>query len=75
MHKMHAFWIRLLGLMGTGRNNSEFDAELQSHLELATDDGVRRGLAADEARRRALIQLGGTEQTRQARRERATLPG
>ena len=29
---------------------------------------------AEEARRRALIQLGGVEQTKQAVRERATLP-
>jgi predicted permease len=74
MHKSRAFWIRLLGLMGTRKISSEFDTELQSHLDHATDDGVRRGLSPDEARRQALVQLGGAEQTRQALRERATLP-
>jgi putative ABC transport system permease protein len=53
---------------------SEIDAELESHVAMHTEDGVRAGLSDEEARRRALIQLGGTEQTRQAYRERATLP-
>jgi hypothetical protein len=35
---------------------------------------IRGGLSADEARRQALIRLGGAEQTRQAHRERRTLP-
>ncbi len=39
-----------------------------------TDEGVRAGLSADEARRQALIRLGGEEQVRQAYRDRATLP-
>src|ERR1700712_1749118 len=74
MHTIRAIWIRLLGLMGIGRNCADFDAELETHLELATEAGVQRGMPRDEARRRALMQLGGAEQTRQARRERATLP-
>jgi len=39
-----------------------------------TDDLVRAGLTPTEARRQALIRLGGAEQTRQAHRERRTLP-
>jgi putative ABC transport system permease protein len=38
-----------------------------------TEDGIRAGLSAEEARRQALIKLGGLEQTRQAYRERRTL--
>ena len=39
-----------------------------------TDDGIRAGLSPEEARRQALIHLGGAEQTRQAHRERRTVP-
>jgi len=39
-----------------------------------TEDGIRAGLSPDEARRQALVALGGAEQTRQAYRERRTLP-
>ena len=52
----------------------DFDAELESHINLHTDEGVRAGLSVEEARRQALIRLGGAEQTRQAYRERKTLP-
>ena len=36
---------------------------------------MRAGLSRDEARRQALVRLGGAEQARQAYRERRTLPG
>jgi predicted permease len=57
-----------------GRKQDEIDAEIESHLAMHTEDGVRAGLSAEEARRRALVRLGGAEQTRQAWRERNTLP-
>jgi predicted permease len=61
-------------MMRQRRAGSEFDAELESHVAMHTEDGVRAGLSAEEARRQALIRLGGAEQTRQAYRERRTLP-
>jgi predicted permease len=54
--------------------NADFDAELESHVAMHTEDGIRAGLTPEEARRQALICLGGMEQTRQAYRERRTLP-
>ncbi len=42
--------------------------------QLHIDDNLRAGMPPAEARRRALIDLGGFEQTRQALRERSTLP-
>jgi putative ABC transport system permease protein len=41
---------------------------------LHTDESIRAGLSPEEARRQALIRLGGAEQTRQAHRERRTFP-
>jgi predicted permease len=65
---------RIAGLLRPGRADREILAELESHIALHTDDGVRSGLSLQESRRQALIQLGGAEQTRQAWRERRTLP-
>jgi predicted permease len=56
------------------RADEEFDAELASHVEMHIDDGIRAGLSSEEARRQALIRLGGAEQARQAYRERRGLP-
>ena len=72
--KLRAFWIRLLALIGARRNDEDFASELESHVAMHTEDGIRAGLSPDEARRQALICLGGMEQTRQAYRERRTLP-
>ena len=68
MRKVRVLWMRL---MRTNRVNREFESELESHVRMHMDDGVRGGLSEEEARRQALIRLGGAEQARQAYRERA----
>jgi predicted permease len=52
----------------------EFDAELAAHLEMAIEDNIKQGMSAEEARRRALISLGGMETTRELQRESRGLP-
>ncbi|MFY9936963.1 MAG: permease prefix domain 1-containing protein, partial [Silvibacterium sp.] len=74
MRKLRAMWSRLRGMFGGERENEDFDAELESHLAMHIEDGVRSGLSEEEARRKALIKLGGLEQTRAAFRERRGLP-
>src|SRR5580692_1438020 len=74
MHTLRAFGLRLLGIFRTRRPEGDFAAEIESHVALHTDDGIRAGLSPEEARRQALIRLGGAEQTRQAYRERRGLP-
>ena len=72
--KLRAFGLRLRGLFGGAREDSDFNDELAAHIEMHTEDGIRAGLTREEARRQALIRLGGMEQTRQAYRERRGLP-
>jgi len=68
--KLRAFWMRFMGFVRPARADEEFSAELDSHLDLHTQDGIHSGLTPEEARRQAIIRLGGAEQTRQAHRER-----
>jgi predicted permease len=72
--RLRALWIRLRGLSPTRRANEEIAAELESHLQMHIDDNLLAGMKPQDARRQALIQLGGIEQTQQAVRERSTLP-
>src|ERR1700691_3329183 len=74
MRKLRGLWHRLLGLFSAERGTDDIDAELQSHLQMHIDDNQRTGMSSEEARRRALIQLGGFEQTKQAVRDRHGLP-
>src|ERR1035438_8240348 len=57
MRKLRAFVIRLRGLFRAKRSEDEFAAELESHVALHIDDGIRAGLTLHEARRQALIRL------------------
>src|SRR5579859_6269416 len=73
MGKPRAFWLRLREVF-TRKESLDFDTELESHIAMDVDAAVRSGVSQDEAKRSALIRLGGAEQTRQAYRDRATLP-
>lgn len=74
MRKLKAIAMRLRGLFRSRPAEDDFVAELESHIAIHTEDGIRAGLSPAEARRQALLRLGGAEQTRQAHRERRTLP-
>jgi predicted permease len=55
-------------------NSRDVDTELLSHLALAIEENLVRGMSTDEARRSALLQLGGFEQTKEQIRDQQTLP-
>jgi len=75
MRKLRAFVVRFSAIFRTMRKREdEFAAEIESHVALHADEGMSAGLSAEEARRQALVRLGGVEQTRQRHRERRTLP-
>ena len=74
MRQLRAFAHRLGNLVRRNRGEADFGAELESHIALDTDAGIRTGLDPAEARRQALIRLGGAEQAKQAHRDRRTLP-
>ncbi len=52
----------------------DLDAELQSHLQLHIDDNLRSGMSPTEARRQALLKLGGLEQTKARVRDQHIIP-
>lgn len=74
MRKLRALWTRFRALFNSRQLSDEFDAELQNHIAEHTHDGVSSGLSEPEARRQAMLRLGGAEQVRQSYRENASLP-
>src|SRR5579871_4017792 len=74
MRKLRAWWMRFVGSLHAGRANGEFDAELESNIALHAEEHLHAGIPHDEARRLALIHLGGAGPTQQAWRDRNTLP-
>jgi predicted permease len=54
--------------------DADLDDELRSHIDLAIEENVKRGMAAQEARTRALREFGGIAQTRETYRLQRGLP-
>src|SRR5580698_1244429 len=54
--------------------DTELNAELAAHLELAVEENMARGMSPDEARRRALISFGGVAQAKEQHSEARGLP-
>lgn len=74
MNSLRAWLRRLVGIVPRQQQEQDFDAELESHLQMHIDDNLRAGMNAEDARREAIRHLGGVERTKQAHRERRTLP-
>src|SRR5579863_1110227 len=65
---------RIRGLLIRGRLDQDFQQELDAHLDLLTDENVRRGMALENARRAARMRLGGVIQLRENHRQQWGLP-
>ncbi len=74
MSKMRAFWIRVINTLRGGRQGEDFAVELETHIAMDVERGVREGLSPEEARRQALIRSGGVAQARNAYGERRGMP-
>ena len=68
-------WIhRLLETLLPGRSNDDLEEELRLHLELAAEDGRRRGLSSADSARAARLKAGGASQAMDAVRDQRGLP-
>jgi predicted permease len=74
MRWLRALFFRLGGLFRKKRRDQDFAAELENHLHLHIEDNLATGMNREEARRHALIKLGGVEQVKTEYRERQGLP-
>jgi predicted permease len=71
---LRTFVQRLAALFRRRRLEDDLDEELRSHLEMAIELNVRKGMPAAEARREALRSFGGVEQTKEMCRDQRRLP-
>ncbi len=74
MRRLRALFVRLVALFRKDHNEREVSAELESHLQMHIEDNLRAGMNAAEAKREALMKLGGMEQTKENYRDRRGLP-
>jgi predicted permease len=60
---------RLCSFFNKRKLDADLDAELEAHLEMAIEEKLERGLTLEEARRMALVNLGGMAQAKEKQRE------
>ena len=63
------FTSRVRALFAAPQLDRDLDDELRSHIEMETEENLRRGMTPAEARRRALLEFGGVTQTAEIYRE------
>jgi predicted permease len=72
-------WVRTIvaktrGWHSREKIEQEFENELASHLEMLSEENVRRGMTREEAKRAARMRLGGATQLKEMNRELQGLP-
>src|SRR5438309_1529545 len=68
-HWLYTIPLRLRSLFRRAQADQELDDELRDHLERKTEEYVAQGMAQGEAHRRARLDLGGIEQTKEKCRD------
>jgi len=74
VRQIRVWLMRLFGLFYSNRREREFAEELESHLAMHIEDNLRAGMSPEEARRVALVKLGGVTQVQELHREQRGLP-
>jgi putative ABC transport system permease protein len=74
VRQMRGWMARFFGMLNRGRREREFAEELESHLQMHIEDNLRAGMLPEEARRVALVKLGGVTLTHELYREQRGLP-
>lgn len=72
--RMRTFAARIREMFSRRREDQEFSDEIREHLDMLTEENVRRGMPPAEARRKAKIRFGGTTQLREMHRELTGIP-
>jgi putative ABC transport system permease protein len=74
MRRLRAWFSKLAGIFQEDRAEQSFAEEMESHLALHIADNLQRGMTPAEARRVALLKLGGRDATTEAYRDQRRLP-
>jgi predicted permease len=74
MRRLRAVLLRFAGLFRNPQQAREFAQEMEGHLLAHIEDNLRLGMNDGEARRQALIKLGGMQQVKESYQQRGSLP-
>jgi predicted permease len=73
MEWLRIFGARLRGLLHKRHLDGDLDSELRTHLDMLTEENIRRGMSPVEARYAARREFGGVEQAKELYREQRSV--
>ena len=68
-HWLFKIPLRLRSLFCRGQADQDLEDELRDHLERQTEENISHGMCREEARRRALLAMGGVERSKEECRD------
>ena len=71
---MKSIATRIRAFLAPQKIDHDFQQEIDTHLDLATQENIRRGMPPEDASRAARIRLGGSTQLKETNRELRGLP-
>jgi predicted permease len=71
---LRRFWHRLRETRTGGHRDDEFADEVESHLQMQTEDNLRLGMSPKAARRAAALKFGSVESAKGSWRDQRVLP-
>ena len=74
MDRIRMLMTRCAALFGKRKLDADLDEELRSHIDLAVEENIKRGMSRQNARTAALREFGGVTQTREHYRVQRGLP-
>ena len=74
LRRLRAWAVRLGGLFNKEWRDQELADELEAHIQMQAEDNLRSGMTPAEARRQAVIKLGGIEAAKEQYRDRRGVP-
>src|SRR4030095_9385861 len=74
LQAIRSLLLRSRNLVLRKRLDRDLDDELTAHLDLHTAPNLRAGMSPAEARRNALLKLGGVQQTKESYRDLRGIP-
>ncbi len=74
MKALRRLWSRLFGAFQKRRREREMRDELETHIEMQTEDNLRAGMAPEEAQRAAVLKFGSVESAKESYRDQWGAP-
>ncbi|HLZ13021.1 MAG TPA: ABC transporter permease [Candidatus Acidoferrum sp.] len=74
LDSLRQFAARLRSFFSPRSLDNELESEMATHLQFATEENLRRGMAPQEAARQARISFGGPQQSKESHRDSRSFP-